>query len=599
MPLAQLLRFGRKSSEMQRNDFAEADGLPAAAPASTHAAALDTSETVRLMQADVFADVREVGRHNLDMNNQLREVFDALSDVHTKAQGFKTAAAETRTAAAATASAITELAANNRSISEQARQSTDLVDRAEAKAQGALRGAELLERSVDDIGAAAGVIARIAAQTKLLALNAAIEAERAGAAGRGFAVVASEVRTLAEETRLATEQISAMIAKVRGDALGSIGEVRGFSNTVGDLRNAFSSVATAVGQQAMTVEDIDSRMNGTVRMADSIDQAAAELGTLGEHVRAVADKADQARQKTAASMLELGDHATMLVQQSNTDADAHIRLPVILPCKITCGGRMATGETGDLSDAGFFFNTKEDLLDRMGETAEVEVQEVGAFVAKIVAVRSGGAELEIVDISEQPGRQLVALLARLQAHYDVTIGRATAFAADVAHRMEEAVAAGDLTTPELFDVDYRPVPGSNPQQHMNRAVTVLERILPPILDSEMMREPRANFSVAQDRNGFVPIHNRDASQPQRPDDPIWNARHCRNRRLFRDRAGLACSRNLRPYFIQYYHRDMGGGVFVPICEFNVPIFVNGRHWGGTRLSFNMERGTGFLRTGTA
>jgi methyl-accepting chemotaxis protein len=164
----------------------------------------------------------------------------------------------------------------------------------------------------------------------------------------------------------------------------------------------------------------------------------------------------------------------------------------------------------------------------------------------------------------------------------------------VERRMEEALQARELSAEDLFDMDYKPIPGSNPQQFMNRAVGVLERILPPILDSEMQREPKSNFSVAQDRNGFVPIHNRDASQPQRPDDPIWNARHSRNRRIFRDRAGLACSRNLQPFFIQYYHRDMGGGVFVPICEFNVPIFVQGKHWGGTRLSFNMEKGTRFL-----
>lgn len=62
--------------------------------------------------------------------------------------------------------------------------------------------------------------------------------------------------------------------------------------------------------------------------------------------------------------------------------------------------------------------------------------------------------------------------------------------------------------------------------------------------------------------------------------------HSRYRRIFNDRTGLASARNARPFLLQTYRRDMGGGRFVVLKEATAPIHVGGRHWGGLRLAFN-------------
>jgi hypothetical protein len=67
-------------------------------------------------------------------------------------------------------------------------------------------------------------------------------------------------------------------------------------------------------------------------------------------------------------------------------------------------------------------------------------------------------------------------------------------------------------------------------------------------------------------------HKRTHSHPQRPGDVAWNT---------------ANSRNQRTYLIQSYARDMGGGNTVLMREIDVPIRVNGRHWGGFRTAYKL------------
>src|SRR3546814_11541910 len=123
---------------------------------------------------------------------------------------------------------------------------------------------------------------------------------------------------------------------------------------------------------------------------------------------------------------------------------------------------------------------------------------------------------------------------------------------------------------------------------MTRFTQFTDAVLPAIQEKAAAADERIAFCAAVDENGYLPTHNRKFSQPQRPGDAAWNTANCRNRRIFNDRVGLSAGRNVEPFLLQTYRRDMGAGQFVLMKDISAPITVNGRHWGGLRLAIRVS-----------
>ncbi|MGL4975808.1 MAG: methyl-accepting chemotaxis protein, partial [Bosea sp. (in: a-proteobacteria)] len=164
------------------------------------------------------------------------------------------------------------------------------------------------------------------------------------------------------------------------------------------------------------------------------------------------------------------------------------------------------------------------------------------------------------------------------------VARCKATANRIGELFEEAVKQGAIHVDQLFDENYRPVPGVTPQQFLNGFTSFTDKVLPALQEPLLAADARITFCAAVDRNGYLPTHNRKFSQPP-SDDPVWNGVHARNRRIFDDGTGLASARNRKPVLLQAYRRDMGDGHFAIMHELASPIMVNGRHWGGFRIGF--------------
>ncbi len=151
--------------------------------------------------------------------------------------------------------------------------------------------------------------------------------------------------------------------------------------------------------------------------------------------------------------------------------------------------------------------------------------------------------------------------------------------------LDDALRTGTIAAEALFDEQYQAVAGSQPAQHLTRFAALADRLFPQVQDKLLSLSDKVVFCIVADRNGYIACHNPKYNQPQRAGDVVWNTANCRNRRIFNDRTGLASGRNQRPFLLQTYRRDMGGGQFVVMKEAAAPITVGGRHWGGLRLAY--------------
>jgi methyl-accepting chemotaxis protein len=205
------------------------------------------------------------------------------------------------------ASATEELSTSVDEIGRQVRESNRIAEAAVRQAQATDERIGRLSRAAQRIGDVVKLITAIAEQTNLLALNATIEAARAGDAGRGFAVVAAEVKSLADQTAKATDEISSHISGMQDATQESVAAIKEIGATIGQISGIASSIACAVEQQGTATQEIARNVQmvaqGTREAAVNIvevNRGATETGSASGEVLASAKglSTESARLKT-------------------------------------------------------------------------------------------------------------------------------------------------------------------------------------------------------------------------------------------------------------------------------------------------------------
>ncbi|HEY0848961.1 MAG TPA: methyl-accepting chemotaxis protein [Bradyrhizobium sp.] len=507
----------------------------------------------------------------------IRQRTDALT-------GRTSAAQSTATTFSQAADKFTQSA---QGIGAQVRDAGKLADEAGAAASEARANVDRLRESSAAIGNVVNLIALIARQTTLLALNSTIEAARAGAAGKGFAVVASEVKALAVQTQQATEEITRKIEALQRDAAGSVDAVHRISQAIDAIRPVFENVNGAVAEQSKTTGEMSGNAASASSFIASVGESAAEIDNATKEAEAHGESVAKAGQAVTMFAKKLKARCAVLLRQSERAAQGRVRLPCSLNIEMKTPRGIVTAPVYEISLDGILISGPEAEKLVHGQSLDATLAEIGDCRIRVGEKTKGGTQAQFERPSASTIEKIEDKLWALQDANTEAVARAMEAGRELTKVFENGVASGAISLEDLFDTNYVEIPGTNPVQHRTKFLDWADRALPALQETYLAKDKTMAFCAMVDRNGYLPVHNKIYSLPQKPGDVAFNTANSRNRRIFNDPAGLAAARNTRAYLIQTYARDMGNGNTVVMREIDVPVRVRGKHWGGFRAAYRL------------
>jgi methyl-accepting chemotaxis protein len=548
------------------------------------------AETIDVMEADIRDAIGSVVAVVEDSGAQMSAARSDLERIGVANKRLRDAAQQASAGADGVSRATGTIAEASRGIDEAMLQATSRV-------QAAMREVEqahgLLGRLSEASTAIVGVVETISAvakQTNLLALNATIEAARAGESGKGFAVVAGEVKALSAQVSRSADEIRSRIAHLSETAQATMQAVGGVNEAIDELAPLVERARAGSEEQSTALEEVARQSNEGAHCVNQVVTCAGEVEAAMQACTGRMEVAARDSVKAASAASALTRRFTAVIRQCEIgDRRRHDRYPVELGVSVQFQGQELKTRSIDISCGGILLDLPEETRKNHALQGPVTlaIDGIGTVRARIAGVSAMGLHCAFDEDDMQVQTALSGKVAAIAQEFSPLITRAQSLASDVAAAIEGLVARGALDPETVFDTRYRALPGTDPQQFETAYTALFEEILPAIIEPPLSQDDRLTFCLAIDRNGYIPVHNRAFSQAQRPDDPVWNAAHCRNKRIFDDRAGITAARSTRDFVVQAYARDMGGGKVVMMREVDAPIRVFGRHWGGLRMAYRL------------
>ncbi|HEY6530298.1 MAG TPA: methyl-accepting chemotaxis protein [Cellvibrionaceae bacterium] len=366
----------------------------------------------------------------------------------------------------------------------------------------------------------------------------------------------------------------------------SVGNINQLASSVGIAADQLAQLRSSADNIQRITEVINNLAGQTNLLALNAAIEAARAGEQGRGFAVVADEVRALAGKTAEATADIGKMLAGIRDLSQKASGSMAQLQqssVLVKDELNQVASGFNEVNSDISHSSSALQQIENACGGIEITSSRISQSISvinqSFVSiedrtKSIGERSLNVSVETEAIYFGLSKQSVELF------YMPILREAQQAAQSIQSLFEQAISDGRITQSALFSEHYEPISNTNPQKYHTSFDRFTDEHLPAIQEPILARHSLVLFAGAVDRLGYFPTHNKKYSQPLTGTyavDLINN----RTKRIFKDRTGQRCGANTLPMLLQTYKRDTNE----IIHDLSVPIFVQGRHWGGFRIGF--------------
>ena len=400
-----------------------------------------------------------------------------------------------------------------------------------------------------------------------------------------------QIAQSAEDARDIAQSSSTKVQSGAGLIATAVVDFAALTQLVGTLGEHLSHFIAAMADVRRATAEIDELARTSNMLALNATIEAARAGQAGQAFAVVADEVKRLAVRTRAANTGIESKIVALHEQAASIA-AEI------------GAGMARSKRAQQQ-----FGAVDEVLDEVVGLAALVTQQSTEMGRSTDLVRSGVASVRdgfagfMKDAASNSAHldaaQATVASLEVEANHMFDLLVANGFAPDdsafvdlaiasrdtVEQLVDDAIKRGTIAMADVFDTDYRQIPGSTPPRFDTRFNAFADAHIRPILDAVTARSDRIEGTVCSDVNGYLVTHLSARSLTPRPGDTQWNDLYCRNRRILLDSATARAVKSTAPFTVSTYQVDRKSERLI-IKSVYVPLSFAGRRWGNFEIGYH-------------